>query len=197
MRLDVPVLTTDRLVVRPYALDDLDAAVRLFDEELYPLEPGVAPTQGQREGRERWLRWTVLSYEQLAKLFQPPYGDRAICLRGSGELVGSVGYTPSYQPFGQVGIGDAPPMRHTAEVGLYWAVSPHHRGRGYAAEAARALIDFAFVELGLHRIVATAEHENLASQRVMAKLGMELRRNPLAGPPWLQAVGVLVMDGTK
>jgi len=43
---------------------------------------------------------------------------RAIALRASGELVGSVGYTPCFHPFGQVGIGDAPAMGHTAELGL-------------------------------------------------------------------------------
>ena len=107
MRLDVPVLTTDRLVIRPWALEDLDEAVRLLDGEIYPEEPGVAPAAAARARRERWLQWTVLNYEQLALLFQPPYGDRAITLRVSGELIGSVGYTPCFHPFGQVGIGDA------------------------------------------------------------------------------------------
>ena len=37
--------------------------------------------------RERWLRWTQLSYEQLAELRQPPYGERAIALNDSGSLV--------------------------------------------------------------------------------------------------------------
>lgn len=197
MRLDVPVLTTDRLTIRPFTLDDLDATVRLFDEELGHGEPGGRATEEQRALRERWLRWTVLSYEQFAALFQPSYGDRAICLRESGELVGAVGYTPSLFPFGQVGLGDAPPMAHTPEVGLYWGVSPAHQGRGYATEAGRALIDFAFREMNLHRIVATTEHDNIPSQRVMEKLRMELRRNPLDGPPWLQVVGFLVNGGAK
>lgn len=197
MRLDLPTLTTERLVIRPFTLEDLDEAVRVLDGAISPGEPGAAPTAEQRAERERWLQWTVLSYEQLAKLYQPPYGDRAICLRASGELVGAVGYTPCLHPFGQVGIGDAPPMGHTAELGLYWGVSSLHQGRGYATEAGRALVDFAFRELCLHRIVATTEHDNLASQRVMAKLGMELRRNPLDGPPWLQVVGLLVKGGAN
>ena len=191
MRLDVPALTTERLVIRPWALGDLDEAVRLIDGEIYPEELGVEPRAEARARRERWLQWTVLSYEQLAKLFQPPYGDRAISLRASGELVGSVGYTPCFHPFGQVGIGDAPAMGHTSELGLYWAVAPRHRGKGYATEAGRALIAFAFTELSAARIVATTEHDNLASQRVMEKLGMELHRNPLPEPPWLQVVGML------
>jgi ribosomal-protein-alanine N-acetyltransferase len=197
MRLDVPVLTTARLVVRPFALGDLEAVVQLIDVELYPERPGASATDEQRAARERWLRWTVLSYEQLARMYQPPYGDRAVCLRDGGEIVGAVGYAPCLHPFGQVGLGDAPPMGHSAEVGLYWAVAPGQRGKGYAVEAAQGLIDFAFAEMHLHRIVATTEYDNLASQRVMEKLGMELRRNPLDGPPWLQVVGVLVNGGTK
>lgn len=191
MRLDVPVMTTDRLVVRPWASDDLEAALQLFDVELYPREPGVPPGPEARARRERWLLWAALNHEQLAQLRQPPYGDRALCLRDNGAVIGSVGFTPCYHPFGQVGLGDAPPMAHTPEIGLYWAVAPAQRGRGYAGEAAQTLIDFAFGEMGLRRIVATTEYDNLASQRVMEKLGMELRRNPLDGPPWLQVVGVL------
>lgn len=197
MRLDVPVLTTERLIVRPWSLNDLDAAVQLIDVEVYPETPGALPTPEQRAERKRWLEWTVLSYEQLAKLYQPPYGDRAICLRDGGAVVGTVGFTPCYHPFGQVGLGDAPPMGHTAELGLYWAVAPAQRGRGYAAEAARALIDFAFHEMHAHRIVATTEYDNLASQGVMTKLGMELRRNPLDEPPWLQVVGLLWRPGAQ
>ena len=188
MRLDVPTLETERLVVRPFTMGDLDETVRVIDEEIY----GPA-AEGARAARERWLQWTVLSYEQLAKLYQPPYGDRAVALRDTGELIGAVGYAPCYHPFGQLGtFTQAPPMRHSAEVGLYWAITPRHRGRGYAAEAGLALVRFAFDEMAMHRIVATTEYDNLASQRVMAKLGMRLERNPMAGPPWLQVVGVLV-----
>lgn len=186
MRLDVPALTTDRLLLRPFTMADLDDAVRVLDEEIYG--PAAA---GARTAREGWLRWTVLSYEQLARLHQPPYGDRAVALRATGELIGAAGYTPCYHPFGQLGsFVQAPPMGHTAEVGLYWAIAPAHRGRGYAAEAGRALVEFAFAEMHLHRIVATTDYDNLPSQRVMAKLGMRLERNPLPGPPWLQVVGV-------
>jgi RimJ/RimL family protein N-acetyltransferase len=190
MRLDVPTLTTARLVIRPFTLEDLDAAVRVLDEAL----DGSA--SAARAAREHWLTWTVLNYEQLAKLYQPPYGDRAVALRATGELIGAVGYTPCYYPFGQLGsFTQAPPMRHTAEVGLYWTIAPRHRGQGYAAEAGLTLTRFAFDEMNLHRMVATTTYDNLASQRVMTKIGMRLERNPLPGPPWLQVVGVLEHEG--
>ncbi|GAA1821565.1 GNAT family protein [Actinomadura chokoriensis] len=45
-------------------------------------------------------------------------------------------------------------------------------GRGYAGEAAAALLDFGFEELGLHKITATCDPRNTASARVLAKIGM-------------------------
>lgn len=192
MRLDVPVLETDRLLVRPFTLADLDAAWQLIDGEIYPEQPGAAPSSEQRAERERWLQWTVLSYERLAALYQPPYGDRAVTLRTSGELIGVVGYTPCFHPFGQLGSFEQPSrLRNSAELGLYWAIGPRHRQQGYAAEAGQALVRFAFEQMDARRIVATTEYDNLASQRVMEKLGMDLKRNPFADPPWLQVVGVL------
>jgi RimJ/RimL family protein N-acetyltransferase len=164
--------------------------------------------------RRRWLEWTVLNYEQLAYLRQPPYGDRAIVLREKGELIGSCGLVPCLAPFGQLPIfhqsGDDQPtpaakvieaaeaslerrstVGATPEVGLYYAVSPRHQRRGYATEAARALAEYAFTRLHVARIVATTSDENEASKRVMAKLGMRVGRNPLSTPHWLQVVGIL------
>jgi RimJ/RimL family protein N-acetyltransferase len=60
--------------------------------------------------------------------------------------------------------------RATHEIG--WAIASSQQGRGYATEAARALIDFAFSTLRCHRMVATCQPENAASWRVMEKLGM-------------------------
>lgn len=192
MRLAVPALTTDRLMVRPFVIADLDALHRLVDGDIFSDQPGAPPAPGSYERRRRWLEWTILSYGELASLAQPPYGDRAVVLRSSGELIGQVGYVPSYMPFGQLGAPfRGPPGANSPEVGLFWAIAPPHRGQGYAAEAARALIDHAFSALALGRIVATTEHENLASQAVMRKLGMTILRNPLPTPPWLQVVGVL------
>lgn len=48
-----------------------------------------------------------------------------------------------------------------------------HWGRGYASEAAAAVLDFARGELGLERVEATCRTENIASQRVLMKIGMQ------------------------
>lgn len=57
------------------------------------------------------------------------------------------------------------------EIG--WAVHPAEWGKGIATEAARCLMEFAFVQLHAHRVVAFSHAQNVASLRVMEKLGMQ------------------------
>lgn len=81
----------------------------------------------------------------------------AVVERASGELVG---HMPFHPWFG----------RATYEIG--WAIGRPHQGRGYATEAARALLAHAFETLRCHRVIATCQPQNPASWRVMEKLGM-------------------------
>ncbi len=148
--------------------------------------------------RRRWLDWTILNYDQLAQLYQPPYGDRAIVLKESGALIGVGGYVPCLGAFGQVPTlqsGERVVALTSTEFGLFWAIAPAHQRRGYATEAGRALVEYAFEYLQLGRIVATTTHDNAASIGVMRKLGMHLDRNSLPTPPYLQTVGVLANPG--
>jgi RimJ/RimL family protein N-acetyltransferase len=86
------------------------------------------------------------------------------------------------------GLGVAGVLRDTGELVVdlsLWCVSeghsqgelgfvvhPAHQGRGYATEASRPLLDFAFGAAGLHRVVGRTEARNIASARVLEKLGM-------------------------
>jgi RimJ/RimL family protein N-acetyltransferase len=189
----MPVLETERLRVRPFEMADLEAVHQLLDHEAW--QTGQSLTE-----RERWLRWCVLNHEALAALYQPPYGDRAIVLKSSGELVGSVGLVPSYGPFGRLpsfGGHEPASVRYEPAMGLFWAARTAHRRKGYTAEAAHALIQFMFTQWNLGCMVAMTEHDNVASQAVMRKLGMSLERNPLPEPPWFQVVGVLNNPGLE
>jgi ribosomal-protein-alanine N-acetyltransferase len=191
----VPTLETERLLIRPFSMDDLEDVFRLFDIELSSADFG---SEGAKTflDRESWLRWTVLSYEELAKLNQPPYGERAVVLKPARSIIGACGYVPSFAPFGQL-PAFYPPTRQGAphfnspEFGLSYAFAPGHQGLGYATEAARALIDYAFSSLKVRRIVATTTYDNAASMGVMRKVGMRLETNPYPDPPWLQVVGLL------
>jgi RimJ/RimL family protein N-acetyltransferase len=187
--MDVPLLATERLLVREFVSADLDAVHTLLDTEII-LEAPVT-----REERQAWLTWTELGYRQLARLNQPPYGERAIVLKEDGRVIGACGYVPVLNALGQIpSLHDGGPERPgllSAAVGLYYVVSPAYRGQGYATEAVRALIDHAFVHMALGRIVATTTFDNAASIAVMRRLGMRIEQNPRTTPPWLQVVGVL------
>ncbi len=118
-------------------------------------------------------------------------------MKDTGRLVGAVGLVPSYNAFAQLpafryrsGAGPAAHV-YSPEVGLFYQIAQADRRQGYAAEAARALIDYMFETLHLGRIIATTDYDNAASIAVMGKLGMRIERNPSPDPPWLQVVGVL------
>ena len=196
--LDMPVLETSRLLIRPFVMEDLPEVHRLFDFEV-----SAADLRSDRmetlEERAQWLEWAVLNCVQLAKLRQPPYGDRAIILKPSPQLIGSCGFVPCLNAFEQLktfaAAGNLSGLaRYSPEVGLFYAISPAHRRLGYASEAAQALVDYAFSRLNLKRIVATTDYDNLASIGVMRRLGMRIEKNPRLEPEWLQVVGVLEND---
>lgn len=109
----------------------------------------------------RWLPEGRLN-EAGAQAFADRHAGRrwtavAVVERASGDLVGHTDFHPWHG-------------RATHEIG--WAIGARHQGRGYATEAARALIAHAFETLLCHRVIATCQPENLASWRVMEKLGM-------------------------
>jgi [ribosomal protein S5]-alanine N-acetyltransferase len=192
---DVPSLETARLFVRPFMMEDLTGAHRILDVELREADFGTDKMLTLAQ-RLEWLKWAVLNYQQLAILHQPPYGDRAIVLKLNGELIGVCGFVPCLNAFEQL-PGFAPdglegkPSLYTTEFGLFYAISPAYQHQGYATEAAQALVEYAFQKLHLKRIIAETNYDNLGSMGVMRKLGMQIEKNPLSGPPWLQVVGML------
>jgi ribosomal-protein-alanine N-acetyltransferase len=191
----MPMLETERLLIRPFTLDDLDAIYQILDVELCDADFGTEGAKA-RDERELWLQWTVLNYVELAKMYQPPYGDRAVALRTTGQLIGACGYVPCLMPFELLPVFQAtsqsqPSQLSSTEFGLYYAFSPAFQRQGYATEATRALIDYAFQHLKLRRIVATTTYDNLGSMGVMRRVGMQIERNPYPDPPYLQVVGVL------
>jgi RimJ/RimL family protein N-acetyltransferase len=190
--LELQALETERLVLRPFVPADLPEAHRILDVELAEADLGGEGAK-TLEARSRWLQWTILGYEQQARLHQPPYGERAVALRQTGELIGAAGYVPCLDAYGQIpslAAGRSGGLTWT-ELGLFYALAPAHRRQGYAAEAARALVRNAFDRLRLGRLIATTGRDNAGSIGVMRKLGMRIETNPGPQPPWMQVVGVL------
>ncbi|KAB2328896.1 GNAT family N-acetyltransferase [Bacillus mesophilum] len=71
-----------------------------------------------------------------------------------------IGHMVFHQYFGE----------HTYEIG--WVFNPKYYSNGYASEAAKAILEYGFENMKLHRIIATCQPENIASYRVMEKIGM-------------------------
>ena len=174
---------TKRLIVRPFSEGDAEARFALM-REAFDLD-------WPHDQLMRWHQWTLLSYESFAALWQPPYGDYAVALKETGELIGSVGIAPAGVPWAVLDTSSPADRFVSPEFGLFWAVAKAHQGHGYAAEAARPVIAFLFDVMVTRRVIATTEFDNLASQGVMRQLGMTIRRNDSGQPPWCQIVGVL------
>jgi [ribosomal protein S5]-alanine N-acetyltransferase len=193
--MNMPPLETDRLRIRPFEMDDFEAIHHILDIELEDVVHDERTLERVRAERRLWLQWISLNPDALAALYQPPYGDRAVVLKGTGEVIGACGYAPIMMPLEQIPYFRTDrsrfPARNVNEFGLYWAISIGHQRQGYATEVGRELIDYAFDALNLKRILANTDYDNLASQRVMLKLGMTILRNPDPEPPWMQIIGVL------
>ena len=162
-------IETERLRLRPVEHGDLD--------DLLPIHshPDVV----------RYLYWEVRSREELAAVLagkieraalEKPGDavDVAVRLRDGGRLVGTVslGWSDSEHRQGEIG----------------YILNPAHAGRGYATEAARAMLRVGFEVLGLHRIAGRLDARNTASARVLERLGMRrealLRENEHVKGEW-------------
>ena len=80
-------------------------------------------------------------------------------VKGTDKIIGSVDFPRRYED-------------DVLEIG--YTLHPDYWGRGYVPEAARALIDLAFKELGLHKVELSCFGYNIQSQRVAEKLGFTL-----------------------
>jgi RimJ/RimL family protein N-acetyltransferase len=118
----------------------------------------------------RWLPEGVLD-EAASQAFAARHASDegeavAVVSKDGGELIGHMPYHPWFGA-------------RTHEVG--WVIGRPHQGRGYATEAAHALLAHAFETLGCHRVIATCQPQNPPSWRVMEKLGMRREAHFRAG----------------
>lgn len=137
-------IETRRLILRRFAPADWRAVHRyMSDEQVTAFLP---------EGRMSPAKARAFVARNARK-------PRAIAVieKKSKNLIGHMPFHPWF-------------VRSTWEVG--WALAREHQGRGYATEAASALLDHAFDALGCHRVIATCQPENPASWRVAEKLHM-------------------------
>jgi RimJ/RimL family protein N-acetyltransferase len=141
-------LATERLLLRPATLDDLDAwlAISRDAEEAW----FGAPTSTLDDARANLSK-------HMAHNEHHGFSLGVVELRPGDEVVGVAGLTH---------------LQDGTEIEVGYRFLRECWGRGYATEAARAAIAFGLGELGLERIVAVTRPNNRASRRVMEKCGM-------------------------
>ena len=145
-------IATERLVLRPWTLEDAPALQRIAAAKEIADGMVSLPHPYPDGGAAEWIA-------------SIPEGGRlrfAVVRRADGVLVGSIGLTVEEEHW-------------RAEVGYF--VGVEHWGRGYATEALRGILELGFRELGLNRIFAHHFVRNPASGRVLEKAG--LRREGL------------------
>lgn len=148
----IPTLTSNRLILRPFALTDAKDVQRLVGDRAiaettlnipHPYENGMA---------EEWISIHAKNFDEDKLL------NLAITIKDTNELIGAIGLVVKME-------------FDRAEVG-YWIGKPFW-GKGYCTEAAFTLLHYGFSVMQLNRIYSTHFIENPASGRVMEKLGMK------------------------
>ena len=147
-------LTTPRLHLRPFTLADHEAIHVVY------ADPEVMRYVGH--GAHQTVAETAHALRIYGDvLAQRGYSFLAVTERATGALIGDGGL----HPMGGVG----------PDVELGYTLARSAWGRGYATELGHALIEYAFSELRVPRVVAQVEPANAASRNVLAKLGMTER----------------------
>jgi RimJ/RimL family protein N-acetyltransferase len=184
-------IVTNRLIIREFRASDLGEIYRILDVELKFIDSKLQDSSiGQRK---KWLDWTIQGYEQNRMLLNPPYGDHAIVLKDTLQLIGTCGFVPVLAPLGLVPyyryIADAKESEQNyPEVGIFFAVSSHYQCRGFAYEAAKAMIEYGFNKLKLNRVIGITHLYNNPSMAVLKRLGMRIETLP--DHKWMQVVGI-------
>lgn len=150
--MNLPSIETARLFLRVYEPEDLDArhAIRNDPDVYQYFPPYYSPPAKEKvcEGISRNnRRWQ-----------ENGWGEFAVIEKSSGELIGYCGLMN---------------LDNTEEIEIYYGFPKKYWGKGYATEAARAVLKFAFDGAKLATVVAVTNPKNIASQKVLQKIGLK------------------------
>ena len=144
-------LESERLILRRFKDSDLAPFL------VYRSDAEVARYQARDSYTEREATAMTEEQESLQPGTPGEWFQFAIELKKTGALIGDCALK-------------AEEDGRQAEVGF--TLSREHQGKGYAAEAVSCLLDYAFGDLGLHRVVAITDQENKPSFTLLERLGM-------------------------
>jgi RimJ/RimL family protein N-acetyltransferase len=147
-------LVTERLVLRRSRPEDAGPI------SAYRSDPNVNRYQGWDRTDPEGIRAEIMEMESRAPGGGGGWVQFTVEERDGGRLVGDVGISAVD---GEPGV---------AKIG--YTIAPAFQGRGYATEAVRALVEYAFETLGAERVRAFAAAENVPSLRVAENVGLRL-----------------------
>jgi RimJ/RimL family protein N-acetyltransferase len=146
-------ITTPRLDLRPFTLADAGPFHRILcGKDVLHYFPRSDPPPLERV--EKWIGQVLAHWQAHG------YGLWAVVARDSGELLGRSGL--QWLP-------------ETGEIEVDFLLGEHFWGRGFATEAGQASLRFGLEKLAVEFVVGIVHPENLASQRVLEKIGMARR----------------------
>jgi ribosomal-protein-alanine N-acetyltransferase len=148
-----PTIKTERLILRPYTLNDAPELQRLIGDRDIAATTANIPHPYEDGMAEDWIAKRQESFEKGKTV------DFAITHCQEGFLIGGIS------------LNNIDRQSEHAEIG-YW-IGKSYWGRGYATEAAQAVLRYGFDTLGLNRIHARHFARNPASGRILRKIGMK------------------------
>ncbi|MGA3052673.1 MAG: GNAT family N-acetyltransferase [Candidatus Korobacteraceae bacterium] len=148
------MLETERLILRRLRPEDADAIFAVLGD---PIAMQYYPRTFDRKDAEEWIERNLRRYTEYG------HGLYAVVLKTSGDVVGDCGLVTQQ-------IDGRPEL----EVGYH--LRRDQWGHGYATEAARGCMDYAFRELAAAKVISLIRQENLPSRRVAERNGMRVER---------------------
>ncbi len=146
-------LETKRLILRPFRDDDLDTFVA------YRSDPAIARYQSwEAPYSAKWGAAFIAELQQTVPGTPGQWYQAALALKMSGAMIGDCAFRVQADNAKQAEIG--------------FTLAQPYQGQGYATEAIRRLLAYLFDDLDLHRVVAICLAENLASARLLERVGM-------------------------
>jgi ribosomal-protein-alanine N-acetyltransferase len=146
-------LLTIRLALRRFVWAEVCAIV---DDQRQPSWASDYPTHGDAVIAAMLWRAGPDAIDANVSTGDGRWGHWQVGERSTGLVVGGIGFL-------------SPPAQGTVEIG--YGIGPSRQGRGYATEAAQAVVAYAFEDGGVMAVVAGTDSDNVASQRVLEKVG--------------------------
>ena len=151
------MIESERLIFRKFTLDDLPMLIEQRSDPEVNKFLGGTKLQNP-EALAKRIRFYISCYDTHG------FGSCAMIWKPTGEMIGSAGLQP---------------LDGSDDIEVGYSMIREYWGKGIGTEAARAWLEHGFRDHGLDRIVAIAVPENLASRRIMEKLGMRYEKTEM------------------